>query len=94
MVLSQDFTFHDLRKTFLTHLLADTGGNIGAGQQLAGHSTPAVTSTYYLGRNIAFLSQAVESLRLVEPASAAEHKVSTRRLMLVSNAAGSTRKGQ
>ncbi|HEX5750004.1 MAG TPA: site-specific integrase [Archangium sp.] len=92
--LPRGFTFHDLRKTFLTHLLADTLGNLGAGQQLAGHSTPAVTSTYYLGRNIDFLSQAVESLRLVEPASAPEHKASTRRLKLVSNAAGSTRKGQ
>lgn len=93
VVLPEGFTFHDLRKTFLTHLLADTGGNIGAGQQLAGHSTPAVTATYYLGKNLGFLAEAVEGLKLVEPASAPEHTASTRRLQLVATTSRSATKG-
>lgn len=75
-------TFHDLRKTFLTHLLADTHGNIGAGQMLAGHSTPAVTATYYLGKDVDFLAQSVNSLQLMAP-PAAKHTASTRHLHAV-----------
>ncbi|WNG49175.1 tyrosine-type recombinase/integrase [Archangium minus] len=91
--LPEGFTFHDLRKTFLTHLLSDTAGNIGAGQQLAGHSTPAVTSTYYLGKNLTFLAEAVQALKLVEPASAPEHTASTRRLQVVPTSSRSAMKG-
>lgn len=91
VTLPQGFTFHDLRKTFLTHLIQDTGGNIGAGQQLAGHSTPAVTATYYLGKDVGFLAEAVEGLKLVEPASAAEHTARTPRLHVVSSAGRSKR---
>lgn len=92
--LPAGFTFHDLRKTFLTHLLADTGGNIGAGQQLAGHSTPAVTATYYLGQNLGFLAEAVEGLKLVDAGSAAEHTASTRRLQLVASSSRTATKVQ
>ena|GEM_PF-3105455 len=84
----EGFTFHDLRKTFLTHLIQDTGGNIGAGQLLAGHSTPAVTSTYYLGKDVGFLVEAMDGLRLVEPAVAAVsggHTASTRLLRVVNS---------
>ncbi|MCY1080275.1 tyrosine-type recombinase/integrase [Archangium lansingense] len=93
VTLPEGFTFHDLRKTFLTHLIQDTGGNIGAGQQLAGHSTPAVTATYYLGKDVGFLAEAVEGLKLVEPAPAVEHTASTPRLKLVANASRNSRKG-
>ena len=83
--LPDGFTFHDLRKTFLTHVIQDSGGNIGAGQLLAGHSTPAITSTYYLGRDVAFLVEAVEGLRILEPAAvvAGGHTARTRHLKAV-----------
>ena len=89
--LPEGFTFHDLRKTFLTHLLHDSGGNIGAGQKLAGHSTPAVTSTYYLGEDVDFLTSAVDSLKLVG-SLAAEHTASTPRLRVVASNPRSPRK--
>ena len=95
--LPEGFTFHDLRKTFLTHLIQDTGGNIGAGQLLAGHSTPAVTATYYLGRDVGFLVEAMEGLKLVEPsgqaAVAGAHTASTRRLKAVPSEVRSPKNG-
>lgn len=75
--LPKGTTFHTLRKTFLTHLIQDSGGDIATAQQLAGHSTPAVTATYYVGRDIAHMSNQVASLRLVDGATAG-HTVSTR----------------
>jgi integrase len=94
LVLPEGFTFHDLRKTFLTHLLADTGGNLGAGQQLAGHSSPAVTSTYYLGKDLDFLAESMQALKLVEAAPTAEHTTSTRYLRLVATPHSEQKHGQ
>ncbi|EPX62521.1 tyrosine recombinase [Cystobacter fuscus DSM 2262] len=92
MELPEGFTFHDLRKTFLTHLIQDTGGNIGAGQLLAGHSTPAVTATYYFARDVGFLVEAVEGLKLVPSAAVAgAHTASTRQLRAVPTVVGGHR---
>jgi integrase len=92
VMLPQGFTFHDLRKTFLTHLVHDTGGNIAAGQKLAGHSTPAILTTYYLGQEVGFLVEAMDELKLVEAPSAGEHTARTPRLHVVSHAGGRSRK--
>ncbi|WNZ59842.1 site-specific integrase [Myxococcus sp. MxC21-1] len=70
-------TFHTLRKTFITHLIRDSGGDIAVAQQLAGHSTPAVTATYYVGRDVEHQASRVSALRLVS-ISAVEHAASTR----------------
>lgn len=85
-------TFHTLRKTFLTHLIRDTGGDIATAQQLAGHSTPAVTATYYVGRDVAHQAGQVAALRLVA-GPAAEHTVSTRALAGTMNRRESAGKG-
>lgn len=69
-------TFHDLRKTFITHLVQDTGGDLGSAQRLAGHSTPQVTATYYLGADAERLAQAVSRLQVV--GQTAEHTADTR----------------
>lgn len=70
-------TFHTLRKTFITHLIRDTGGDIVTAQQLAGHSTPAVTATYYVGRDVEHQASRVAALRLVGSV-VGEHTVDTR----------------
>ncbi|EPX56179.1 integrase/recombinase XerD [Cystobacter fuscus DSM 2262] len=77
--LPEGFTFHDLRKTFLTHLIMDSGGNIGAGQLLAGHSSPTITANYYFGKDVGFLVEAVGGLKLVPSVAGADkHTASTR----------------
>lgn len=75
-------TFHTLRKTFITHLIRDTGGDISIAQQMAGHSTPAVTATYYVGRDVERAAAQVGALRLVS-GPAVEHATDTRADSLV-----------
>ncbi len=76
----------------------DTGGNIGAGQRLAGHFTPVITASYYLGQDLDFLTESVHALRLMAPGPPAEHTASTWGLKLVASSTSSTtrstRKGQ
>ncbi|WP_240360654.1 tyrosine-type recombinase/integrase [Pyxidicoccus caerfyrddinensis] len=89
--LPRGTTFHTLRKTFLTHLIRDTGGDIATAQQLAGHSTPAVTATYYVGRDVEHMASRVAALRLVGVA-AAEHTTDTRAATGTADALGNNEK--
>ena len=89
--LPKGTTFHTLRKTFLTHLIRDTGGDIATAQQLAGHSTPAVTATYYVGRDVDHMASRVAALRLVGVA-AAEHTMDTRAATGTADALGNNEK--
>ncbi len=77
MALLEGTTFHTSRKTFITHLIRDSGGDISVAQQLAGHSTPAVTAAYYVGRDVEHQASRVSALRLVS-LPAVEHAASTR----------------
>ncbi|MBZ4398663.1 site-specific integrase [Myxococcus sp. AS-1-15] len=82
VVLPEGTTFHTLRKTFITHLLRDSGGDIATAQQLAGHSTPAVTATYYVGRDVDYQASRVNALQLVAR-TPVEHAVNTRQIPAV-----------
>ncbi|MBJ6761902.1 site-specific integrase [Myxococcaceae bacterium JPH2] len=76
--LPSGITFHTLRKPFVTHLIRDTGGDITTAQQLAGHSTPTVTMTYYVGRDAAHHASQIADLQ-VASASATGHTPVTRK---------------
>ncbi|RJS19129.1 hypothetical protein DRW03_22460 [Corallococcus sp. H22C18031201] len=76
--LPSGITFHMLRKTFVTHLIRDTGGDISTAQHMAGHSTPAVTMTYYVGCDAAHHASQISALQ-VASASATGHTPVTRK---------------
>jgi integrase len=55
------FRFHSLRATFITHLWRGTG-DVTAAQRLAGHSTPTLTESAYVGEDLEYLADAVGTL--------------------------------
>jgi integrase len=93
ITLPPGFVFHDLRKTFGTHVLRATG-DLTAVQRLLGHSSPSVTEAVYIGEDLDLLTESVEKLDFAPPsAPAAEHTVSTRRLRLVPGLPRGSKKG-
>lgn len=93
VTLPPRFTAHGMRKTFLTHLTQDTGGDIVAAQRLAGHSSPVITEAYYLGRNTEHLARAMSALQLV-PAPDHGHGADTRAASSSPATRTTRRKGQ
>jgi len=74
-----DFRFHDLRHTFASHYIMQTG-DLPALQKLLGHSTPAMTQRYahlaesHLRAGIERLDASMDTFWTLDPSSLPEHK--------------------
>lgn len=73
VTLPEGCTFHSLRKTFGTHLVLRTGGDMTAAQRLLGHADQKTTDTYYVGDDLSYLEEAVAQL----PAFGSQHSRDT-----------------
>ena len=91
ITLPPGFVFHDLRKTFGTHVLRATN-DLTAVQRLLGHSSPAVTEAVYIGEDMDVLTKSVEGLDFAPSEPLAEHKASTRRLRVIPGASRRSQK--
>jgi integrase len=61
VTLPPGFVFHDLRKTFGTHVLRATN-DLTVVQRLLGHSSPAVTEAVYIGEDMDLRTAPFEGL--------------------------------